>query len=75
MSSSPSQDGDYDHRKRKNTDKTSAEYFTARRVVKRAVKQAKRNKEINVARLCKTFPKGFYSPRATAHSVALRTVC
>ena len=44
-----------------NTVETSAEYFTARRLVKRAVKQAKRNEEINVARLCKTNPKGFYS--------------
>ena len=51
----------YDERKRNNTDETSAEYFTARWLVKRAVKQAKRNKEINVARLCKTNPKGFYS--------------
>ena len=51
----------YDEIKRNNTDETSAEYFTARRSVKRAVKQAKRNKEINVARLCKTNPKGFYS--------------
>ena len=50
-----------DERKRNNTDETSAEYFTARRLVKRAVKQAKRNKEINVTRLCKTNPKGFYS--------------
>ena len=62
MLSSPSQDvRAYDERKRNNTDETSAEYFTARRLVKRAVKQAKRNKEINVARLCKTNPKGFYS--------------
>ena len=51
----------YDERKRNNTDETSAEYFTARRLVKRAVKQAKRNREINVATLCKTNPKGFYS--------------
>ena len=51
----------YDERKRNDTDKTSAEYFTARRVVKRPVKQAKRNKEINVARLCNSNPKGFYS--------------
>ena len=29
-------------------------------MVKRAVKQAKRNKKISVARLCKTNPKGFY---------------
>ena len=29
--------------------------------LKRAVKQAKCKKEINVARLCKTNPKGFYS--------------
>ena len=47
---------DYDERKGNNTDETSAEYFTARRLVKRAVKQAKRNKEINVARLCRTNP-------------------
>ena len=51
----------YDERKRNNTDEISAGYFTARRLVKRAVKQAKHNKEINVARLCKTNPKGFYS--------------
>ena len=51
----------YDERKRNNTDETSAEYYTYRRLVKRAVKQAKRNKEMNVARLCKTSPKGFYS--------------
>ena len=51
----------YDERKRNNTDKTSAEYFTARRQVKWAVKQAKRNKKINFARLCKTNPKGYYS--------------
>ena len=51
----------YDGRKRSNTDETSAECFTARRLVIRAVKQAKRNKEINVARLCKTNPTGFYS--------------
>ena len=44
-----------------NTDETSAEYFTARRQVKRAVKQAKRNDEINVARSCKTKPNGFYT--------------
>ena len=50
-----------DERKRNNTYKTSAEYFTARQLVKRALKQAKRNKEINVARLCKTNPNGFYS--------------
>ena len=49
----------YDERKRNHTDETSAEYFTARRFVKRAVKQAKPNKEINVARLCETNPKGF----------------
>ena len=36
----------YDERKRNNTDETSAEYFTARRLVKRAVKQVKRKKEI-----------------------------
>ena len=40
----------YDERKRNNTDETSAEYFTARRLVKRVVKQAKDNKEINLAR-------------------------
>ena len=51
----------YDERKRNNTDETSAEDFTARRLVKIAVKQTKRDKEINVARLCKTNPKGFYS--------------
>ena len=51
----------FDERKRNNTDETSVEYFTAGRLVKRAVKQAKRNKEINVARLCKTNRKGFYS--------------
>ena len=51
----------YDERKRNYADETSAEYFTARRLVKRAVKQAKRNKEINVARLCKTNPKVIYS--------------
>ena len=51
----------YDTRKTNNTDKASAEYFTARRLVKRAVKQVKCNNEINVARLCKTNPKGFYS--------------
>ena len=51
----------YDERKRNNIDETSAENFTARRLVERAVKQAKRSKEINVARLCKTDPKGFYS--------------
>ena len=51
----------YDERKNNNTDKTSAEYLTARRLVKRAVKQAERNKEINVARLYKTNHKGFYS--------------
>ena len=51
----------YDERKRNYADETSAEYFTARRLVKRAVKQDKRNREINVARLCKTNPKGFYS--------------
>ena len=51
----------YDERKRNNTDETSAEYFTAGRLAKRAVKQVKRNKEINIARLCKTNPKGFYS--------------
>ena len=31
----------YDERKRNITDETSAEYFTARQLVKRAVKQAK----------------------------------
>ena len=41
----------YEERKRNNTDETCAEYITARRLVKRAVKQAKCNKEINVARL------------------------
>ena len=51
----------YDEKKRNNSDETSAEYFTARRFVKRAVKQAKRKKEINVARLFKTNAKGFYS--------------
>ena len=51
----------YDARKRNNTDKTSAESFTARRQVKRAVKQAKHSKQINVARLCKTYTKSFYS--------------
>ena len=35
--------------------------FTARRLVKRAVQQAKRNKEVDVARLCKTNPNDFYS--------------
>ena len=50
-----------DDRKRNNADEYSAEDVTARRLDKRAVKQAKRNKEINVARLCKTNPKGFYS--------------
>ena len=51
----------YDERKRNNTDETSAEYFTARWLVKRAVKQAKRNREINVVRLCKANPNGLYS--------------
>ena len=51
----------YNARKRNNTDETSVEYFTARQQVKRAVKQAKRNKELNVARLCNTNSKGFYS--------------
>ena len=51
----------YDARKRNTTDETNAEYFTARRLVKRAVKQAKPNKEINVARLYKTKTKLFYS--------------
>ena len=46
---------------RNNTDETSAEYFTAGRLAKRVVKQAKHNKEINVARLCKINHKGFYS--------------
>ena len=50
-----------DEKKRDNTDENSADYFTARRLVKRVVKQTKRNKEINVARLCKTNPKGVYS--------------
>ena len=50
-----------DARKRNNTDETSAEYFTARWVVKRAVKQAKGNKEINFARLLKTNHNGFNS--------------
>ena len=36
-----------------STDGKSAEYFAARQLVKRAVKQDKRNMEINVARLCK----------------------
>ena len=51
----------YDERKRNNTDQTSAEFFAAGRLVKRSVKQAKRNKEINVARLCKTNPKDCHS--------------
>ena len=59
MSSSPSQDVREPMMKERGT--TLTKYFTARRLVKRAVKQAKRNKEINVARLCKTNPKGFYS--------------
>ena len=51
----------YDAKKGNNADETSAEYFTSRRLLKRAVKQAKRNNKINVARLCKNNPKGFYS--------------
>ena len=51
----------YDERKRNNTDETSGDYFTSRWLVKRAVTQAKRSKQINVGRLCKTYPKSFYS--------------
>ena len=51
----------YDARKRNNTDESSVEYFTARWLVKTAVKQAKRNEDINVARLWKTKSKGFHS--------------
>ena len=48
-------------RKRSNMDVSSAEYFTDRWLVKRIVKQAKRNKEIYLARLCKSNPNGFLS--------------
>ena len=51
----------YDQRKRNNTGETSVlntSLLDGWLKLKRAVKQAKRNKEINVARLCKTNPKG-----------------
>ena len=44
-----------------NNDETIAEYTEAKRQVKRIVKQEKRNKELNIARICKHNLKSFYS--------------
>ena len=47
--------------KRTNNEETVAEYIEAKRQVKRIIKQEKRNKELNIARICKHNPKSFCS--------------
>ena len=49
------------HVNSKTQNNQSAEYATAKRQVKRTVKQAKCSKEINIATICKINPKSFYS--------------
>ena len=63
MSSSSSQDAREPRMQERLTTLTEPmlNTFTARQLVKRAVKKAKSNKEINAARLCKSNHKGFYS--------------
>ena len=46
--------------KRTNNEVTVAEYIEAKRQVKRIVKQEKRNKELNIARICKHNPKSLW---------------
>ena len=51
----------YETKRRINNEETIPEIIAARREVKRIVKQEKRNKELNIARICKHNPKSFYS--------------
>ena len=51
----------YEPSKLNNTEKSNAEYATAKRQVKRTVKQAKRSKETNIATISKSNPKCLYS--------------
>ena len=44
-----------------NTEESNAEYAAAKCQVKRSLKQAKRSKETNIATICKSNPKFFYS--------------
>ena len=44
-----------------NNEETVADYTEAKRQVKRIVKREKRNKELNIARICKHNPESFYS--------------
>ena len=51
----------YQPSKLNNTEESIAEYATAKRQVKRSVKQAKRSRETNIATICKSNQKCFYS--------------
>ena len=51
----------YETKRRTNNEETVAEYIEAKRQVKRIVKQKKRKKELNIARICKHNPKSFYT--------------
>ena len=48
-------------KRRINNEETIAEFFAARREVKRIVNQEKCNKQLSIARICKDNPRSFYS--------------